>query len=326
MNNKFLLILFLALLACEEGPQKNRAYVPSSNGRINTVSVVMPKSDWNGALGKSVRDQIGAIYEGLPIDEPQFTFKYLNPKVFTDFARHSRNILWFQKDTASRISLAQNQFAKPQIVVNIVGEDAEVQDFYLKENAALIVQTLQDNEYKEKLRRIRKDRTNEKVLSKTFGIQLEYPSAYKTFKEAQNFVWIQKPIQKGHLNLAVYSLPLNAMKGKVNERILSIRDSIGKLHIPGRLPNTHMSNEEAYLPYFYKTKLKGQTTYLTKGMWDVAGDYMAGPFVNYTLLDQANKRWLVIEGFAFAPSVSKREYMFELNTIIRSLRFVNKKN
>ncbi len=61
-------------------------------------------------------------------------------------------------------------------------------------------------------------------------------------------------------------------------------------------------------------------------MWDVAGDYMAGPFVNYTLLDQANKRWLVIEGFAFAPSVSKREYMFELNTIVRSLRFVNKKN
>ena len=66
MYNKFLLILFLALLACEEGPHKNRAYVPSSNGRINTVSVVMPKSDWNGALGKSVRDQIGAIYEGLP--------------------------------------------------------------------------------------------------------------------------------------------------------------------------------------------------------------------------------------------------------------------
>ena len=75
-----------------------------------------------------------------------------------------------------------------------------------------------------------------------------------------------------------------------------------------------------------QNQIKGQTTYLTKGMWDVAGDYMAGPFVNYTLLDQANKRWLVIEGFAFAPSVSKREYMFELNTIIRSLRFVNKKN
>ena len=100
------------------------------------------------------------------------------------------------KDTASRFSLAQNQFAKPQIVVNIVGEDAEVQDFYLKENAALIVQTLQDNEYKEKLRRIRKDRTNEKVLSKTFGIQLSILSAYKTFKEAQNFVWIQNPFKK----------------------------------------------------------------------------------------------------------------------------------
>jgi hypothetical protein len=43
---------------------------------------------------------------------------------------------------------------------------------------------------------------------------------------------------------------------------------------------------------------------------------MAGPFVNYMLKDELNKKWIVVEGFAFAPSARKRDYMFELNTII----------
>ena len=80
-----------------------------------------------------------------------------------------------------------------------------------------------------------------------------------------------------------------------------------------------MITEKAYLPYFYKTKLAGFKAYLTKGMWEVKRDYMAGPFVNYMVEDTLNKRWLVVEGFAFAPSVSKRDYMFELNSILSSL-------
>ena len=61
--------------------------------------------------------------------------------------------------------------------------------------------------------------------------------------------------------------------------------------------------------------------YLTKGTWEVANDYMAGPFVNYLISDTLNKNWLALEGFVFAPSVSKRDYMFELETIIKSASF-----
>ena len=50
---------------------------------------------------------------------------------------------------------------------------------------------------------------------------------------------------------------------------------------------------------------------------------MAGPFVNYMISDTINKRIIVFEGFAFAPSVSKREYMFELNTILNTFKSKN---
>ena len=66
--------------------------------------------------------------------------------------------------------------------------------------------------------------------------------------------------------------------------------------------------------------MDGKKAYLTKGTWEVANDFMAGPFVNYAILDSITKRWIVVEGFAFAPSVNKREYMFELNTILTSFK------
>ncbi|MGB1972287.1 MAG: DUF4837 family protein, partial [Flavobacteriaceae bacterium] len=70
-----------------------------------------------------------------------------------------------------------------------------------------------------------------------------------------------------------------------------------------------------------KTKLGGQKAYLTKGMWEVKRDFMAGPFINYMVEDKNKKRWIAIEGFAFAPSVSKRDYMFELSSILSTLEF-----
>ena len=50
---------------------------------------------------------------------------------------------------------------------------------------------------------------------------------------------------------------------------------------------------------------------------------MAGPFVNYIVRDSLTEKWMAIEGFAFAPSMNKRDYMFELNTIITTIKKVN---
>ena len=254
------------------------------------------------------------------MDEPQYTLNYLNQKAFSGFARQGRNVLWFKKDSTSGFQLSENQFARPQILASITGIDAEVQQFYFEENADLLRQTIAENERKEKMRRINKSLTTEKTLFERFGIDLKYPSAYETVKDTVNFVWIQKPIRKGHLNLIVYTLNEKELNYNFSKQILNIRDSIGKAHIPGRLKGSYFITERAYRPYYFKTELDGKQTYLTKGTWEVANDFMAGPFVNYAIRDSITKRWIVIEGFAFAPSANKREYMFELNAILTSFK------
>ena len=317
MKNVFLFLIAFVVFSCENKPQQ--AFVPDSSGNINHLTVVMSKKAWQGALGETVRNQIATVYEGLPLDEPRFSLRYLEPEAFTGFGRHGRNILWFRTSAENKFQLVQNQFARPQILAIVQGEDQEVMGEYIKENTSLLIRSFQENERKEKIRRIKKSLTKDKDLPNKFGATLLYPTAYKTVKDTANFLWIEKPIQKGSMNLIAYTLPEEAFSKPTLQRLIAIRDSIGEQHIPGRLPKSHMITEKAYLPYFYKTKLAEFKAYLTKGMWEVKRDYMAGPFVNYMVKDTLNKRWLVVEGFAFAPSVSKRDYMFELNSILSSL-------
>ena len=311
------------MASCNSKIDRSQAFVPESSGNLNHVTVVMPESDWNSSLGNTIRTSMGSIYEGLPLDEPRYSLRYMNSIAFTGFARQNRNIIWFQKDSISRFQLAKNQFARPQILALVTGEDTDAQAFTFNENIELLVQTLGENERIEKLRRINKSLSTEKNLTDRFGIYLKYPSAYKTVKDTTNFVWIQKPIQKGHLNIIAYALPLNALNGVFNKRILNIRDSIGKIFVPGRLAGSFLITERAFRPYFYKVFLDGKQGYLTKGTWEVKNDFMAGPFVNYMISDTINQRIIVLEGFAFAPSVSKREYMFELNTILNTFKLKN---
>ncbi len=323
MKPFFILILLWLSFSCDDGANKKSAYVPESSGNINHVTVVMPEKDWKASLGEKVKSELQEIYEGLPLDEPQFSLVYMNPKAFTGFARQNRNIIWFRKDSLEGFRLSQNQFARPQILATITGIDTESQAFYFQENTELLKQTLIENERKEKLRRIMKFPTTENTLSTRFGIELTYPSAYKTFKDTTNFVWIQKEVRKGHLNLIAYTLKENILEGSFNERILNIRDSIGKAYVPGRLDGSYQITERAFRPYFYRAIVDGKQAYLTKGTWEVANDYMAGPFVNYMIQDTLKNRILVVEGFVFAPTASKRDYMFELNTIISTLKQVD---
>jgi len=295
--------------------------VPESSGNINALTIVMNQNYWNGTLGKSIKNSLMEPYEGLPFDEPKYDLYHLDPSIFTGFARSGRNIIVFQKDTSNQgFRLIKNLWARPQITAIITGEDSEVMKFYFEENLGLFTRSVDENERLEKIRRMSKSLNKEPELNEKFGLNLTFPDAYSVVKDTTNFIWIEKQVVKGHLNIIAYTLPYNIDLNKIEERIPKIRDSIGKLYIPGRVPGSYMITERAYLPYYYKTKVNNFDAILTKGTWEVQNDFMAGPYVNYIIKDTTNKRNIVIEGFAFAPSESKRDYMFELNTIITTMK------
>jgi hypothetical protein len=81
-----------------------------------------------------------------------------------------------------------------------------------------------------------------------------------------------------------------------------------------------MITEEAYTPHIFEVELDGKKTFETKGKWEVKGMYMAGPFISYSVVDKANNRLVVVEGLTYAPSINKRDYMFELEAVLKTLK------
>ena len=305
-------------MSCENAPNN---YKPKSSGNIHTISVVIDRDLWKGNVGDELRNVFSSEFEGLPQQEPMFSLIHIPTKVFSGFTREGRNIIQVSRNNIDSTFIVKNKYASPQIVLTINGKTNKEIIKQLKKISSKAKLVFVNNEIKEKQKRIKKSvlKTDE---FKSLGIDLTLPSAYRLFKkENQNKLWFQRETKKGSVNIITYTLPLSIGETDLN-KVITIRDSIGKEFVPGRNEGSYIVTEKAYKPFFYKTKLRSFNAYETKGTWEVVNDYMAGPFLNYFIEDLKNNRILVVEGFVFSPSDRKREYMVEIAAIIKSLRIL----
>lgn len=323
MKHVFLIIvLALLITGCGDNKTKNTKILSDSSGNINNVSVVIDNELWGGSVGETIRSVLAKPVDGLPQDEPIFSMSQIPPAVFSGFVAHNRTVLKIEKGNKAAIKFLDDVYAKPQKVVLVSGPTKEAIINGINTNSDKIIKAFKSEELKEKQRRINLSLHDVKPIEKELGLTIKFPTAYRIAKHDASFFWIRKDIKTGTLNLMLYQLPHNAIQknDSVVNQIIKIRDSIGKAHIPGRFDGSYMITENAYTPFHFETTLDNKPTLETKGMWEVKNDFMAGPFVSYFIDDKANNRWVAIEGFVFAPSVAKRDYMFELEAIIKSIK------
>lgn len=314
----------LLLFSCDEKKQDPKALLPESNGKINNVSVVIDENLWSGEIGDSIRKKFAAPVDGLPQEEPLFNLNQYPIKIFEGIIRKSRNIIIVNKGNRSGFVEKQNEFAVPQKVFYLVGKTNEELLQLIEEKSSVIINSIKSSEVDENQRRLNKSLISDKKIQDQFGIKLNIGYGYKYDMVKDKFLWIRKEFSSGYNSVLVYEVPLHVIDKDSNTigNITAMRDSIGKQFIHGTLDNTWMITEEAYAPYLFNTTIKGRKTYETKGTWELKNDYMAGPFINYAIRDEKNNRYLILEGFTYNPSKSKRDLIFELEAIIKSVKFL----
>jgi len=318
---KFFILITVFLLACDS--QKKTKYIPKSNGKINTITAVMSSKYWNGELGELMRESFSEEYKGLPQQEPIFNLNFIPLRTFSGFVRENRNIILIQKDSKSTLSFKKNLYASPQVLFKINGKnEEEIFEKFLSQKEEIFT-LFKNQELAEKTRRIKLSLMNSSSLRSTLGVDLQIPSVYNVFKTSSNqkSIWIQKETKKGSINIIVHELNNYDEINEYNlDKVIETRDSIGAKFVPGRNPNSYMITEKAYEPYINKVKLNGYESVETRGTWELTKDFMAGPFINYIVRDSVNKRNLLLDGFVFSPSSLKREMIFELEAIFRTIK------
>jgi hypothetical protein len=316
--------LLISLTSCDDG--KKKKYLPSSIGAINQVTVVMDNELWKGEVGDKVREHFAATAIGLTWEESIFTLNHVPPKVFSGALRSSRAIVYVQKDSVTEAGVNKDVYATPQNIVIIKGSTNEELMAGIDATAKNAILKFKSVALGETQKRLLISLNKEGVLEEKFNITMSVPSIYKVGVQRDNFVWMDREIQKGNMNIIAYEMPMNSFStdSTLVRDIVHMRDSIGALHIPGvDVPGkvTHMRTEPAFSPSIFPIEIAGKKAIEVRGIWDIKNYPMAGPFITYIINDSENKRKLVVEGFTFAPATNKRDDMFRLEAILKTIRF-----
>lgn len=310
-------LVVLILFSCDK---EVKNFKPQSSGRINSISVIIDKSSWDGKIGDAIREKYASEFVGLPQVEEAFTLNYIPYEAFTGFGRTARNVIYINKKKQDKPRMIRDRYARPQLFLEVSGLDNESIIKGILSSFEFSSTQFQNGEITENKNRILNSLLKDTGLD-SLNISLKIPSAYSVFKNELETVWLQKPLKNGTSNLIIKDLNSSVSDfEKINlNDVVSLRDSIGKEFIPGRVENSYMITEKEYLPYISYQSVNGFEAIETRGTWEVKGDYMGGPFINYIIKDTLNKSLLYVEGFVFSPSQRKRDKMIELEAVIKSM-------
>lgn len=316
----WIFVLVLSLISCD----KDKRLAADSSGDINEISIIIDDVLWNGEVGDSLRKKLAAPVEGLTQEEPLFTLNQYNEKVFDGGLTRGRNIIVIEKDDKGDYTFKRNRYCSPQNIFTLKGKTNEQLLEIISMHTNEIIRAIRETEIDENQERnVELGLLSDTLFKSQYGISINVPSTYNYAVKNKSFVWLKKDMPSGNTNIMIYRVPICTIeKNKtIVNNIIKMRDSIGNKYIHGQEPGTFMSTEEAYSPYIFTTSFNNKMAFETRGNWEMMND-MSGPFLNYTIRDNKKNNYLIIEGFIYSPSSPKRDLIIELESIIKSVKFL----
>ncbi|MCW4470397.1 DUF4837 family protein [Flavobacterium sp. MFBS3-15] len=315
-------VFMLCCIACKTGEETDAEV---SAGKLNEISIVIDDVLWNGEVGDSLRKRFAAPLDGLSQEEPLFTLSQLNDASFEADMTKLRNIIVVEKSGKRDFKFRQDGNCKPQNTFTITGRSIDELLELIDMHADEVIRTIRQTEIAQIQKRNQQEGLlTESVFSSQYGISINVPATYGIPVKNDKFLWLKKDIPSGNTNVLLYTVKYDVLERDkdILNNIIRMRDSIGRQYIHGTEKGTFMVTEEAYSPYFFMTGFNDKRAFETRGNWEMEGDFMNGPFLNYAIRDDKHQCYLVVEGFIYSPSSDKRDLIMELESIIKSIKFL----
>lgn len=323
------LVPALVLTGCKFGD----AGVPST-GTPYELFVVSQTSLWESVAGDTVRSIFREEVEMLNQSEPIYDVYHVTSAGTRQATinRH-RNILRLNVGSEyqkSDMTAEYDTNSQPQLILNVTSPSADSMAAFLHTYRAEIVRLFDIAERDRFMARAErfKDKTIPELLQKKFGISLSVPEGYRVRNELSDFVWISYELPLASIGLVVYTYDADTTGGRQRAagNIIAARN-LAVSQIPGPSDGSYMQTGTMFYPSQRMIDVAGHTWSELRGFWDVFGDFMGGPFLNWTTYDQRTGKMIAIDGYVFSPSpnnrLGKRNYVRQLEAIFRTVKFTN---
>jgi hypothetical protein len=347
-----LIILTAFLGACNGIIQKDRSdNLPSAKGAAGEILLVMDSSLYAGDLGYELRQIFRAEMPGLPRDEARFKLLYIHPLRFNTVLQSAKNIIfvtvlddnslanrklkgYFTKESIEAIEKDPNlymlakkdDFARGQEILHLFGKTEEVLIENIIKNRSKLqghFDEIENRRMYQSLYSVRQRSGITSVIEQEFNASLLVPSAYEIAMQETEFIWLRHFTREVDRNIYVYYTDYTSPDQFSKESIINMRNDIAKKFLygdPDNLNSFMITEVKNFEVATQEINFNGKFAIETRALWRTNNLSMGGPFISYTLVDEAARRLYYIEGFLYSPGKDQREFMRELEVILKTFK------
>lgn len=322
------MVLCVALMLAGCGNKGSSGYKRQSQGAPYEIVVVADHAQWDGAVGDTLRAMFYEQYPMINRQETMFDVLRVLPEGFKRLITRHRNILMLnvgEQFATPQLELHFDMFAAPQMVLVANAPDNASMVALLDSHRDDMMMMLEKAERDRDLANAREfgPQPIKELIKNKFGFEMDVTPGFTVRSDKENFLWMSYEMPTSSQGVIVYAYPFSGLKDFERERLIARRNEFAGL-IPGENPGSHMSTNPEFVELLFK-QINGRSWSEMHGFWDVTGDFMGGPYTNYSTIDAANQRVIAIDFYVYSPGstntrLSQRNYIKQLEHFIYSVK------
>ena len=309
------LLLFLA--SCTLGGGRN-GKLPKSTGQPYEVVL---EGDTDSIVTKILTEEVPALPQPEPLCR---LIQVKKGKTHGSYLLVRTRIVVNIPAAEFSVGLSRNENASPQTVIRISARSP--QQLREKLNPEKLRQLVDEAELEHLASIIstnpsKQNREMQQLVKKNFGISMNIPAEMQASKKAKNFIWISNNASSGMKNLIlmkmkeVKSEERRAEEVKSEERRRKNSDAFS-------------AQEKQQIDNMLRTNMPGETDSMymvipvlsERGLWEMKGDAMGGPYVMRRICPGKGKDEIIIIGFVYAPEMKKKILIKQLEAAISTIK------
>lgn len=294
-----------------------------STGKAGEMILAIDSAYWSPAAINAIYKVLQQPQPAINQIEPMFdVIRCSNADYRASFMRH-RNIVQFDYNpeyASNSFEIVRNPLTNPQILVRIRGNQQDSCFALFMNHQDEIIKVMYDNDIARLQNAHRKlnEPVIEKKIKEKFGITMTVPNGYFIGREEKDFLWLCFRTPKNDRFVMIYRSPLYEL---TTENIVAERNRITKDYIQGAVAGAYpiVANIDGY-PLSRKMTIRYHNGIELRGLWESVRDKMGGPFYSFTQVAPDSTSVITIDGFVYAPQEKKRDYLREVESVVRSIQ------
>ena len=318
-------LLFLFLASCSPGGGRNRK-LPKSTGQPYEVVL---EGDTDSIVTKILTEEVPALPQPEPLCR---LIQVKKGKIHGSYLLVRTRIVVNIPAAEFSVGLSRNENASPQTVIRISARS--LQQLKEKLNPEKLRQLVDDTELEHLASIIstnpsKQNREMQQLVKKNFGISMNIPAEMQASKKAKNFIWISNNASSGMKNLIIMRVKSEERRtGEVKSEERRVKKQRSATEGKANSNAFHV-NDKALVDSMLRTNMPGETDSMymmipvlsERGLWEMKGDAMGGPYVMRRICPGKGKDEIIIIGFVYAPEMKKKILIKQLEAAISTIKY-----